>query len=211
LNFYVAPAGVPFLHSAIGNDSLTPGNGEYRIVQQNQWTTTHQTIDTVEQLPKYAQSTADDFTTLPGKDSFTKYARVVVRGQLWWSSDDPSFNDQSGVDGNRKPFDDPIALLNYRLTIYEKTPKQLAFHVELTEVLATTGSTPLERSSPSNKSHHLRPTATGYDRIFWSQVASVDEQVFGLGEQFSFWSLKGQRIPILSRWLPSFVFILYKV
>lgn len=48
--FATTEAGTPFVRAAVGDDSLTPGNGEYRIVQNNQLTTTHQTVDSVRMI-----------------------------------------------------------------------------------------------------------------------------------------------------------------
>lgn len=146
--------GRPFLQSAIGNDSLTPGNGEYRIVQSNRQLTNYQTIVDVRELAPGE-----------GSDALRSHDRVIVQGQLLYTA--------------RPDKDEPKAVINYTATFYEKTALQLGFRVELVDVIAT--------------------DHTSYDRVMLVFAADSNEEVFGLGEQFSFWSLRGQRVPIVSR------------
>lgn len=78
----------------------------------------------------------------------------------------------------------PVPVLHYAMVMYEKSANELLIEVEVEDVVAGVNATGATRP---------------YDRIIVQYAMAEDEEVFGLGEQFSYWSLKGQRVPIIAR------------
>lgn len=169
---YLASAGSPFLKAAVGNDSLTPGNGEYRIIQNNQFLTTHQTISSVKALSK--DSNDDDIC-----------GQILISGSLLYqsqkSADYRGFNARKGKEGISKNRE-PLPVLKYEIVFTETSSEELKMHIRITDI---------PDRHPEVRGH--------YDRIILTYSVDDDEEVFGLGEQFSYWSLKGQKVPIITR------------
>lgn len=158
----VALPGAPFLSSAVGKDSLTPGNGEYRIQQNNTRFTTHQTLELAFEIA------AGDTSSLDG--SISSQERLVLSGTLYRPQE-------------RKPSDREVEL-QYFIEFSENHSNELTIHAKL---------------MPASPSSSATIAAAAYDRLFLTYSIGPEEEVFGLGEQFSFWSLKGQFVPILTR------------
>jgi hypothetical protein len=149
--------GRPFLYSAVGNDSLGPGNGEYRVMQNNQLQTTAQSITGIRQLMR------------DGRES------IELTGQLFTTSLSSSSSSLLTDDDERL-----APVIDYVMLMEEVDGTAMEIDVQLTP---------------------LGEKASDYDRIILSYFMAADEEVFGLGEQFSFWSLQGQRIPIITRFV----------
>lgn len=166
--------GIPFIRSAIGDDSLTPGNGEYRIIQNNQHITTHQSISFVDAVPAGK--------VFEGKA--VEYDRVIMAGTLMYQHSHHKAGQDQGR-GNRLvlPFpSEPEPVLSYRLTFKETAEDVLEMEISIESLNFT----------------KIKSDRT-FDRIILTYLMSDDEEIYGLGEQFSFWSLKGERVPIICR------------
>ncbi|KAI3652520.1 hypothetical protein MP228_001945 [Amoeboaphelidium protococcarum] len=167
-------AGVPFIQIAVGDDKVGPGNGEYRIMQNTQFITTHQTIDYIGIIPAGKQN----YGLASDSD------RIVISGQLSYSiADDlsqrqPRRNQRSSTASNNADESSPF-IAKYTVYFTESHSNELQFSVNVHDV---------NQNSLGN-----------YDRIMLTYSMGEEEEVFGLGEQFSYWSLKGQRVPIISR------------
>lgn len=141
--------GRPFIYSAIGNDSLGPGNGEYRILQNNRMYTTGQSIEGFRSLVNGGQE-------------------IELTGQLF------------STDNKQQQQQQQVAVLDYTMRLRELPNDDSSMEFDI----------------------QIRPrTEDGalYDRIILAYWMDRGEEVFGLGEQFSLWSLRGHRIPIISR------------
>lgn len=68
--------------------------------------------------------------------------------------------------------------MDYILTFKELTHRQLQFSVQVT---------------------HKDSTMKGYNRLILTYESRPEEHFYGFGEQFSYASLKGQKVPILVR------------
>ncbi len=138
---------------------MTPGNGEYRVVQNNQIITTYQSID--------------EFSTEPFVDHLkVNHPALTLTGRLWVDR----WQDKHDLDESKK-----LNVLQYNFTFFyrkDKNKDRLHFRIQAQNIAS------------SNVPH---------DRLIISFALDDDEEVFGLGEQFSLWSLRGHRIPILTR------------
>ncbi len=73
---------------------------------------------------------------------------------------------------------DPQHSIAYRLTLFTESEQELAFELELV----------------THKNDYLNPDEY---RIFLKYQSNRDEHFFGFGEQFSYFDLKGKKVPIL--------------
>lgn len=175
-----ASADYPFIRSAIGKDSFTPGNGEYRISQDNRFLTTHQSISHVGMVLEDADLSSDS-----NDDKVTK---IIVSGRLFYqATKDPNYWRWEnfwlfGGRNRQKTGAEIIHVLDYKMSIWEKSKNELITDVEIFDL--------------PNRHEAIQGT---YDRIMLSFEMEQEEEVFGLGEQFSYWSLKGEKVPIITR------------
>lgn len=249
---------MPFIKSAMGNDSLTPGNGEYRISQKNRHHTTHQSIDTITVLPNlqthHSFSSADSVLQNSSHDFANDFANESSTGETndgkhgggsggeerikesdeengksKFESTNASFDasntfmKRGGISGaqhdlplmsnheqatnaqslrgnvvvitgclyhaaskiamKRLLTDLPPPVLRYELTLTEFDENQLDFGVEILDA-------DLKRN-----------VSMPYDRILLVHERAREEEVFGLGEQFSYWGLVGTRVPVITRFV----------
>lgn len=137
----------------MGDDTLSPGNGEYRVTQNTKFTTSKQSIDSIQNI---------DFEASNG-------GAVEVKGKLF-------------MEQLLRP---AVHVCDYRLVFFVSSTlsandSRLHFKVSIT---------------PTKQSKKFGI----FDRILMTYDMPESEQVFGLGEQFSVWSLRGHKIPVITR------------
>ena len=147
-------------------------------MQDNRFVTTHQTIQSISAIPAGQE--------YEGKTD--PLDRIAITGQLLYQRNKQGSTDPEPRGRSRflpwanRPPTEPVLVLNYRILLHEQSEDEFGMDVEIEDV-------------PGRD-----PSVSGvYDRIILTYAMADDEQVFGLGEQFSYWTLKGLKVPILSR------------